>query len=332
MTLGGDFEREILEQPQVWERLARSDAGLRLAGALEGDVVLIGSGSSLFAGALGALALRRRGVAAHALAATEARSDRNAYRHKTVVAISQSGRSSDVLAALDALEPARTIALTNTVDSPLGKRADVTIDVEAGLEKAIPATKSVTGTVAILLAAASSFDEHRTRTADDLLQATAQIGAYLEHERTRLEAPAAAIAARRDVMILGTDYGVPVAREAALKFKEATYMHAEGFEAGEFRHGSAAMLDGSSVLLGIVDADGKPVVERPMREAERSGALRYVVGTVDVDDIERLGPVVEDPYNVLAWLVTVQLLALYVSRARGIDSDTPRGLTKAIIQ
>ena len=332
VDLGVHFEREIREQPQAWERVARSDAAARLADALEGEVLLVGSGSSLFAAQLGAIALRRRGMTAHALAATEAQGDAKAYQQRVVVAISQSGRSSDVLRALDALQPRRTIALTNTADSPLGARADLTVDIGAGPEVAIPATKSVSCTTAILLSAASLIAHEHTRDADVLIRTAQTIDAWLNGAQVEPVVRAGvAIAARHDIMVLGTDYGAPIAREAALKFKEATYLHAEGFEAGEFRHGSAAMIDASSVVLGIMDPDALRVVGRRLREAKKSGALRYVVGTVSVDGIPQLGPQVDDPYNTLAWLVTVQLLALYAARARGINSDAPRGLTKAIV-
>ena len=336
---GVQFEREIREQPQAWERAARSDAAARLAEALEREVLLVGSGSSLFAAQLGAIALRRRGMTAHAVAATEAQGDAKAYQRRVVVAISQSGRSSDVLQALDALQPRRTIALrlalagsTRAADSPLGARADLTIDIGAGPELAIPATKSVSCTIAILLSAASLIAHEHTRDADVLVRTAQTIDSWLNGAEVEPVVRAGvAIAARHDIMLLGTDYGAPIAREAALKFKEAAYLHAEGFEAGEFRHGSAAMIDASSVVLGIMDSDALQVVGRPLREAKKSGALRYVVGTVTVDGIARLGPQVDDPYNTLAWLVTVQLLALYAARARGINSDAPRGLTKAIV-
>jgi glucosamine--fructose-6-phosphate aminotransferase (isomerizing) len=332
MELGVHFEREIREQPKTWERIAHSDAASRLAGALEGEIVLVGSGSSLFAAQLGAIALRRRGVTAHAVAATEALGDAKAYQRRVVVAISQSGRSSDVLLALDALQPSRTIALTNTADSPLAARADITIDVGAGPEEAIPATKSVSGTIAILLSAASLVAGKHTRDAEVLVATAQTIGAWLDSSGVDPVVRASvAIAARHDVIVLGTDYGAPIAREAALKFKEATYLHAEGFEAGEFRHGSAAMIDASSVVLGIMDRDALEIVGRPLREARKSGALRYVIGTTTVDGVTALGPQVEEAYNTLGWLATLQLLALYVARARGINSDNPRGLTKAIV-
>ena len=329
--LGRYFEREIREQPDLWERLAHCGAADALAAALDGDVLLLGSGSSLFAAQLGAIALRRRGIDAAAVAATEAPGDHSAYQRRIVVAVSQSGRSSDVLHALDGLSPRRIVALTNTADSPLGRRADVTIDIGAGPERAIPATKSVSSTIAILLAAATLLAGETVRSAAVLIATAEIVRAWLVDAAGEIAEPAAQIAERDGVVILGTDYGAPIAREAALKFKEATYLHAEGFEAGEFRHGSAAMVDRSTAAIGIVDRDGSPIVGRALRELEPSGALRLAIGTTAIDDLPRLGPMVADPYNTLAWLVTVQMLALAIARVRGIDSDAPRGLTKAII-
>src|SRR5438552_15122637 len=89
--LGVHFEREIRDQPFVWERIAASDKAAQLAKALDGEVVLVGSGSSLLVAELGALALRRRRISAQALAATEARLDHRAYERKLGVPISQSG-------------------------------------------------------------------------------------------------------------------------------------------------------------------------------------------------------------------------------------------------
>lgn len=329
-SLGRLFEREIREQPAVWQRLAGSDAPTRLARAIDGETIVIGSGSSLFAAQIGALALRRRGIGAHALAATEALADHGAYQRRVVVAVSQSGRSIDVLQALDVLRPRRIVALTNTPRSPLSRRADLTIDAGAGAERAIPATKSVTATIAILLSAASLLGGEHRRTMRMLVEAARSVQAWLDDDETVAFA-AEQLALRRNLMFLGTDYGGPIARESALKFKEATYMHAEGFEAGEFRHGSMAMIDATSALVGFMDADAREVVGRPLRDAAAIGTLRYAIGTYGVDGVQRIGAIVGDAYNTLAWLVTAQLLALHVARRRGVDSDAPRGLTKAIV-
>jgi glutamine---fructose-6-phosphate transaminase (isomerizing) len=332
-SLGVNFEREILEQPGVWEAIAASDWAKRLAAALSDDIILVGSGSSLFVAELGALALRRRGIRAQALAASEARLDHNAYEGRTVIGISQSGGSTDLLEALDVLRPRQLIALTNTADSALAERANVAIDIGAGREVAVPASKSVTATVAVLLHAASILGNDESRNDSVLRGAAAAVRGWL-HGPQVAEVTRAAheIASRKSVAVLGSDYGWPVARETALKIKEASYLHAEGFAAGEFRHGSIAMIDDTSSVIGIVDRDAVKTVAAPMRELERSNALRYLIGTEKIDDIPCLGPAVDDPYNTLGWLVTAQLLALHAARARHIDSDSPRAIAKALIE
>src|SRR5581483_1316582 len=116
--LGAHFESEIREQPDVWRAIARSDKAQTLAHAIhQRDVVLLGSGSSLVMAQLGALALRRRGIRAHALAATEAPLADVAYRNAAVIACSQSGESGDLREALDVLQPKDLIALTSSPHS-----------------------------------------------------------------------------------------------------------------------------------------------------------------------------------------------------------------------
>ena len=332
--LGERFEREIREQPDVWRRIARSSQAADLAEAIRapGDVVLVGSGSSLFVAMLGALALRRRGVCAAAVAASEAAFERGAYRGRTVLALSQSGRSADVLRAVDVLEPARLVALTNDATAPLAHRAALTIDVAAGRETAVPATKSVTSMVAVLLWAAALVGGASDRTAATLESTANDVDAWLADATALDEVGRAAerIVPRRSIAVVGAGYGVPVACELALKIKESTYLHAEGFAAGEFRHGSAAMLDASTALIGVVDEASRTIVQRPLAEAERTDSLRYTIGAA-VSGVPHLGAVVGEAFNTLAWLVTGQMLALAIGRARGIDGDAPRGLTKFLL-
>ena len=330
--LGAHFEREIREQPDVWRSIAESNKAETLASAIKGrDVVLLGSGSSLFMARLGALALRRRGIRAHALAATEAPLDNVAYRNAVVIACSQSGRSTDLLDALDILAPKELIALTNTADSILGRRANLTIDLGAGPEIAVPASKSVTSTAAILLWAAGLMSGSHSRSARTLIETAEDVRGWLEgREVEAVQDAAQRIARRRSVVIVAAGYGVPVANECALKLKEASYIHAEGFSAGEFRHGSAAMLDPSCAIIGIVDDVSRNVVNRPLVEALQAESLRYTIGG-RIGDIPLLGPVVGEAFNTLAWLVAAQVLALYVGRARYVESDAPRGLAKTMV-
>jgi glucosamine--fructose-6-phosphate aminotransferase (isomerizing) len=330
--LGAHFEREIREQPDVWRSIAASNKAETLASAIKDrDVVLLGSGSSLFMAQLGALALRRRGILAHALAATEAPLDNVAYRNAIVIACSQSGRSTDLLDALDILAPKELIALTNTPDSLLGRRANLTIDLGAGPEVAVPASKSVTATAAILLWAAGLMSGSHARSARTLTETAEDVRSWLDgRDVADVQDAAQRIARRRSVVIVAAGYGVPVANECALKLKEASYIHAEGFSAGEFRHGSAAMLDPSCAIIGIVDEASRNVVNRPLVEALQAESLRYTIGG-RIGDIPLLGPVTGDAFNTLAWLVAAQMLALFVGRARYVESDAPRGLAKTMV-
>jgi glucosamine--fructose-6-phosphate aminotransferase (isomerizing) len=333
MSLGAAFEREIREQPDVWRRIAASPDAADFAGAVRGrDVVLVGSGSSLFVAMLGALALRRRGVRAAAIAASEAGFERGAYCGRTVVALSQSGRSADVLRAVEVLRPERLIAVTNDAEAPLAERADLVIDVAAGRESAVPATKTVTSMVAVLLWGAGLVSGTSDRGRDALERVASDVERWLADDVALADVAAAAarLALRRTIAVVGAGYGVAIACELALKIKESTYVHAEGFSAGEFRHGSAAILDASTALVGIVDDASRAIVERPLAEAARSDSLRYTIGA-DVGDLPRLGPVVAEPFNTLAWLVTGQVLALALGRVRGIDGDAPRGLSKFVL-
>ena len=332
VPLGVRLEAEIREQPDVWRRLARSAHAREFATAIgERDVVLLGSGSSLFVAMLGALALRRRGVRAAALAATEANFERGAYRGRTVVALSQSGRSADILRAVELLAPERLIVLTNDVTAPLAARARLVIDIEAGPEIAVPATKTVTAMVAVVLwgaALVGGATERSTaaleRTADDVETWLAGAGVH-ETALAALE-----VVRRPSVAVVGAGYGVPIALEVALKLKEASYLHAEGFAAGEFRHGSAAILGATTTLLGIVDDASREIVRRPLAEAERTESLRYTIGE-GIDGVPRLGARTGEAFNTLAWLVAGQMLALEAGRARGIDGDAPRGLSKFVV-
>ena len=329
-ALGRIFESEIREQPDIWERVADSSAAAMLADRLRGVTALfIGSGSSLFVAQLAALAFRRRGIRATAVAATEVPLDSAADRDAVVVALSQSGESADLLRAIDLLEPQVLVALTNAPASSLARGADVVIDALAGPERAVPATKSVTSMAAIVLWAASIAGTRSARSARSLREAACDVRAWLDGPDTAVTTAAEVLARRRGVIVAGTGYGVPVASELALKLKEASYVHAEGFAAGEFRHGSSAVLDESMAIVGIVDAVSHATVHRLLSEAADRGAAGCAIGAATGDD-DALGPKTGEAFNVLAWLVAGQMLALQVGRRRGVDGDAPRGLSKAL--
>lgn len=326
---GRQFEAEIREQPAVLARLAAAPAAVRLDAAIgDREPLFIGSGSSLFVAQLAAVAWRRLGRRAGALAATEAPFQAAGQRDRCVVALSQSGRSADVLAALDALAPARTIALTNDPGSPLAARADLTIDVQAGPERAVPASKSVTAMAALLLWAAAHGVGGDRAAAGELARAAAGIDAWLEGDGfAQVEGTARRLEPAQSIVVIGAGYGVPVAAEVALKIKEASYRHAECFGAGEFRHGSTAILDATRGMIGVVDAESRSAVGAVLNVARHAHAITVALGE-ELPDVPAFGPPASGIFTPLSWIVGGQVLALTLARRAGIDSDTPRGLRK----
>jgi glucosamine--fructose-6-phosphate aminotransferase (isomerizing) len=326
---GQRFESEIREQPAVLARLAVSRAAKALDAAIgDREPVFIGSGSCLFVAQLATLAWRRLGRRAEALAASEARFQAGAHRGGCVVALSQSGRTADVLDALEALGPARTIALTNDPKSPLATRADVTIDILAGAETAVPASKSVTAMAAVVLWAAGRSVDGDAAAGAALERAASTIGAWLEGDAlAEMDRAAALLEAVQSIVVIGAGYGVPVAAEIALKIKESSYRHAEGFGAGEFRHGNTAILEPARGLVGIVDASSAAEVGAVLEIAHDARAVVATLGDAFAD-VPAFGPSAAGRFAPIAWIVGGQLLALALARRAGIESDTPRGLRK----
>jgi glucosamine--fructose-6-phosphate aminotransferase (isomerizing) len=241
-------------------------------------------------------------------------------RGTCAVALSQSGRTGDVLDAVAALSASFTIALTNDLASPLAARANAAIDISAGAERAVPASKSVTAMAGLLLSppnGAPALNETA-----DLLDAWLTNDAAAEMDRA-----AALLEATGSIVVIGAGLGVPVADEIALKIKESSYRHAEGFGAGEFRHGSTAILDGSLGVIGIADPWSFSIVGDVLATARDAGSAVTVFGE-PVDGFPGFGPDLAGTFAPLGWIVAGQMLALSLARRAGIDSDTPRGLQK----
>ena len=321
-TLGNVFAAEIAQQPAIWRTLAASPAACLLRNAIGAKpVLLIGSGSSFFVAQLAARVFRRSGRAAFALAATDVPSDRAPFVPATVVALSQSGRSADVLAALDCFPAARCVALTNDLTSPLAVRAHVAVAVAAGDERAVPATKSVTAMAAIVALAATDDDAAARMS---LRAAAGVVEVWLDaaaHDEAALVV--ARLAGVTNIIVAGSGDGFPIACEIALKFKEATYRHAEGVAAGEFRHGGVAMLDARCAVLLLAPDD--PAQRKLAGAAQRAGAA-----VVPLAGPEGIGPAVPAAWSSLGLLVAGQQVALELGRASGIDGDAPRGITKVV--
>ncbi|HWA91015.1 MAG TPA: glutamine--fructose-6-phosphate transaminase (isomerizing) [Rhizomicrobium sp.] len=261
--------------------------------------------------------------------------------------ISQSGETADTLAALrDAKANGQvTLALVNVVESSIARDADIVLPIFAGPEIGVASTKAFTCQLAALAALAiaagrgrgtlSAEDEKRLCTA--LLEIPRHIVEFLKSE-PKMEALGQEVAKARDVLYLGRGPSFPLALEGALKLKEISYVHAEGYAAGEMKHGPIALIDEAVPVIVMAPHDaffektvsnmqevmargGKVLLISEKRGLESAGHQAWT--TVEVPDA--------DPFIApLLYAVPAQLLAYYAAIAKGTDVDQPRNLAKSV--
>ena len=261
--------------------------------------------------------------------------------------ISQSGETADTLAALrHAREEGQKIAVVvNVPTSSMAREADLVLPTHAGPEIGVASTKAFTCQLAVLAALAANVARAKGRmTKDDeqgvvrhLAEAPAALNAALAYEET-IQIVAAEIAAARDVLYLGRGTDYPLALEGALKLKEISYIHAEGYAAGEMKHGPIALIDEKVPV--IVIAPSGPLFEKTvsnMQEVQARGGKVVLIS--DYDGIEAAGagclatitmPKVHPLIAPLVYSVPIQLLAYHVAVTKGTDVDQPRNLAKSV--
>lgn len=261
--------------------------------------------------------------------------------------ISQSGETADTLAALrHCKEQGQTIAVVvNVPTSSMAREADLLLPTHAGPEIGVASTKAFTCQLAVLaaLAAHLAVKKGKMDRAEEqdvvkhLLEAPACLNAALDHDDD-IASMAHLIAPARDVLYLGRGPDFPLALEGALKLKEISYIHAEGYASGEMKHGPIALIDEHVPV--IVLAPSGPLFEKTvsnMQEVRARGGKIVLIS--DKDGLEEAGegcmatiemPKVHPLIAPLVYAVPVQLLAYHVACVKGTDVDQPRNLAKSV--
>jgi len=311
-------------------------------------VVLVSCGTSYHAGLVARLMIERlTGLSAEVDLASEFRyRDPVVGPDSLVVAISQSGETADTLGAAKTarLKGASVLAITNIVGSALAREADGVIYTHAGPEIGVASTKTFTATItaAYVLALALGLQRgaltatEAQKRASELLEIPGIMTEALRHQE-----PVAELARRlfrhENFLYLGRGVHYPIALEGALKLKEISYIHAEGYAGGEMKHGPIALIDETMPVVALVPRDG--TYERMAGNVEevkaRGGRIIAVAHPGDTAMARRADHVLEVPpaVDLLAPLVTViplQLLAYHIAIARGCDVDQPRNLAKSV--
>ncbi|MBV7256816.1 glutamine--fructose-6-phosphate transaminase (isomerizing) [Pacificimonas sp. WHA3] len=261
--------------------------------------------------------------------------------------ISQSGETADTLAALRHCKDAgaTTAGIINVPTSTMAREADLLMPTHAGPEIGVASTKAFTCQLAVMAAFATNLARAKGRLTPEaekdivhhLSEVPAAMQQALEHDE-EIEAMAGTIAKARDVLYLGRGPDYPLALEGALKLKEISYIHAEGYASGEMKHGPIALIDENVPL--IVIAPSGPLFEKTvsnMHEAQARGALVVLIS--DAEGLKEAGdgllatiemPKVHPLIAPLVYAIPVQLLAYHVAVAKGTDVDQPRNLAKSV--
>ena len=263
------------------------------------------------------------------------------------VVVSQSGETADTLAALRHMKAAglTTAGIINVPTSSMAREVDLLMPTHAGPEIGVASTKAFTCQLAVMAALAVNLarakgllsGEAESEIVAQLQSVPEAMSMALAHDE-EIEAMAPKIAVARDVLYLGRGPEYPMALEGALKLKEISYIHAEGYASGEMKHGPIALIDDSVPL--IVLAPSGPLFDKTvsnMQEAQARGA--QVVLISDAEGIAQAGentiatiemPKVHPLIAPLVYAVPIQLLAYHVAVFKGTDVDQPRNLAKSV--
>ena len=256
-------------------------------------------------------------------------------RERVVVAISQSGETADTLSAIRLARKsgAKTVGITNVTGSSLWREADACVNIAAGPEIAVVATKSFTSQVAVLSKIALTLSGEKQELAS-LSDASEQIEQILARAG-EIESLAGKLVSHKDFFFIGRSLSFPSALEGALKLKEITYLHAEAYAAGELKHGPLSLLQKDVVVVALAPSDASlPKTISNMSECRARDAELVAISDSD----EAIGksalffrmPPVPQLAIPIVYAVPLQLLAYYMAVKMKKDPDKPRNLAKSV--
>jgi glucosamine--fructose-6-phosphate aminotransferase (isomerizing) len=261
--------------------------------------------------------------------------------------VSQSGETADTLASLRcAKEKGQTVlSVVNVETSTMARESGIVAPTLAGPEIGVASTKAFTCQLAVLACLALAFGRARNtldeaaqeRLVSELMTVPSLIAQALKSE-SAIETVAREIAKTRDVLYLGRGTSYPLALEGALKLKEISYIHAEGYAAGELKHGPIALIDEEMPVIVLAPDDGVTgkTISNMQEVAARGGRLILIGNARLADELAKeataaiVMPEVAPDFTALVYAVPIQLLAYHAAVFMGKDADQPRNLAKSV--
>jgi glutamine---fructose-6-phosphate transaminase (isomerizing) len=355
------LRKEINDQPQAWidTMAGRADGGspiVRFEGevfAAEGPksigrIVMLGAGASWITAQVGKFMIEElAGIPVEVDYSSEFRYRRPPIDDRTmIIAVSQSGETADTIAAMEEgrARGAHLLAITNTVDSSIARKADAQLYTRCGPETSVTTTKCFLTQLEAYYLFAIHLGARMGRLSEEdcgmLLRPAfaipGQIEAIFEGE-PNIQRIARKYAPARDFLFLGRGINYPIALEGALKLKEISYIHAEGYSAGEMKHGPIALIDEKMPVVVIIPNDD--LFEKSMsnlKEVEsRNGRIIAVTNRATAELKSVAAEIIEVPetnrmLTPVLMTVPLQLLAYHIAVERGTDVDQPRNLAKSV--
>lgn len=349
--------KEIFEAPATIKSatLGRADIekGVVKLGGLEGvlrqlkhidRIVVVACGTSYYAGMVGEYLIEElAGIPVEVHLASEFKyRDEPFSRSTLMLAISQSGETADTIAALKKVEDYGVLRLgiVNAVGSTIARMTDAGVYCHAGPEKAVASTKAFIAQVTILAEIALHLSDGKTDLFDPMLKELNELPdkakRVLDQAET-IKSIAEKYAHHRDFLFIGRHNAFPSALEGALKLKEISYIHAEGYAAGEMKHGPLAMIDENFPTFAI--ATDSPLLEKTYSNIQEIRAREghvVALATEGNENIHKLAndviyiPQVMGELQPILHAIATQLFAYYIAITKGLDVDRPRNLAKSV--
>ncbi|MES3037392.1 MAG: glutamine--fructose-6-phosphate transaminase (isomerizing), partial [Bdellovibrionota bacterium] len=311
-------------------------------------VLIIACGTSYYAAQVGKYLIEHHAhIPVETDIASEFRYRENIVLPNTlVITISQSGETADTLAALRKVKErgARVLSICNVRNSSIDREAHGHLYLNAGPEIGVASTKAFTATIALINCFAINIGvlkgslsrEKEIKYVEALLKAPSQIEAVLNFDKY-FDKAAETLGKFRGFLYMGRGVSFPIALEGALKLKELAYLHAEGYAAGEMKHGPLALIDEEMAIIMLAPQDALyDKTLSNLEEARARGGKIIAIGTGDNEHLRRISehylplPKAHWTTNALLEVVPLQLMAYHLANHLGYDVDQPRNLAKSV--
>jgi glucosamine--fructose-6-phosphate aminotransferase (isomerizing) len=296
-------------------------------------VFIIGCGTSMHAAMLGSYFFASvASIQASTILASEFQNFLNLVNKRTVViALSQSGETADVLEAVKSARQkgAKIISIVNVVGSSLTRASDATIMMNAGPEICVLATKSYLAQLSVLYLLANSLIKRREQAKKELSEAARLVPAIIKANESKAKKLAERLKNAKSIFVIGKRENAITALEAALKIKEVSYIHAEGFPSAELKHGTIALIEKNVPVIAFASDAGDESITNAI-EAKSRGAFIIGVSSERAKCFNYFFAVPKSKLFPILSIIPIQLLAYYLALARNLDPDKPRNLAKSV--